>query len=212
MKNKAFDDDLGALAAAASTSAEARFRIMRQGPMRQAMKLEPFWWERLEAMALERRLSAAELVFRLLGALPDGANRTAYLRRCIGADLFANSRRYGAGAGAPLRELADGAPGPAFIVSNIRGLIAVNAPALRELERRLLQQVTLGPANVGFRRQASIDALFAALRAARGASIDHELRLRTGEASLNIACRATLFPAAERTGAGAADCAFCFLL
>ncbi|MGE0408454.1 MAG: ribbon-helix-helix domain-containing protein [Amphiplicatus sp.] len=205
------DDDLASVSEEALAFSEPRFRVMRAGSASQALKLEAIWWDGLEAMARARRVPLSTLVFQLLSRLPENNNKSAYLRLCAAVYLMNERRRFEARPDASLLALVREAPAPALIISEASGVVEINARALRELERRLLQYEMLSMAKVQIRQRALIDDLFADLRAS-GAVSDCDLKVRAGEGALTVQIRATLFPGAAMEGGGLADWACCFVL
>ncbi|HXI87095.1 MAG TPA: hypothetical protein VNH64_06525 [Parvularculaceae bacterium] len=187
------------------------FRVMRLGEASQALKLEPFWWAALEDMAERRKQSPAELVFALIAPLPEGTNKTAHLRRCIGWDLLESGRRLAGGHGATLHEMAKAAPAPALIVSAENGVEFVNDPALNELERRLLRHERPNIASIQFVNKAEVNSLFATLRAAAPLAVTFPIRIELGSSILAVSLSASLFAAATTERQRLVDWAFCFL-
>ncbi len=113
-----------------------RFRILKRGDWRRAIKLEEIFWKSLEEMAAQEGLKLTDYVRSVLDALPDHANQTAELRAHVARrlhDRLAETQERLAGSGAS--GMLQAAPVPGFVTGPGLGLIAYNGEFLRLIRR-----------------------------------------------------------------------------
>lgn len=179
--------------APAPSDGELRFRILKRGDWRRAIKLEDVFWSALELAAARENAKLTDYVRAVLDAAPEGANQTAHLRvhaARVLRDGLANAERRLSETSAG--EILKASPAPGFIVTSGLGLVGYNAAFARRMVEaaRLVPGEPLPAARMSL--EAPIDAIAAAIRKTRPKALECGFTLTIGASVLRGRIRACL--------------------
>jgi predicted DNA-binding ribbon-helix-helix protein len=120
------------------TAQKPVLKILQKDGQRQAVRLESIFWSELKVIAADRGTKTSRLVFALLNQLPEGTNKTSFLR-CLCMDSLRRRQQplqtLGS-QGYDMMALIAACPSPVAIITIARKLVAIN-PAFSDLAARL---------------------------------------------------------------------------
>lgn len=172
---------------------EPRFRILKRGDWRRAIKLEDVFWTSLEIAAERAGQKLTDYVRAVLEDAPDGANQTAILRvhaaRVLRDGLTAAERRLSETSAA---EILKASPAPGFIVASGHGLVAYNSAFARRMvdAARIIPGKPLPQARMSL--EAPIQHVAEAIRRARPKMLECGFTLQVGDGVVRGRIRTSL--------------------
>jgi predicted DNA-binding ribbon-helix-helix protein len=177
----------------------SRFRILRRGNWRRALRLEPIFWTALELAARENSMKLTDYVRTLI---PDGGragNQTSRLRAHAAQwmhERLIDSERRLAESG-PARMLK-AVPLPGFIIGGERGLIAYNGDFMKFVhdvaDKERIPRVSDARLNL----DAPIERIVETLRESTRPALECGFHLTLNDRRIRGRVRASLVPGTGR--------------
>lgn len=172
-----------------------RFRILKRGSWRRAIKLEGIFWTLLELAAKRHSLKLTDYVREVLGEASSSRNQTSDLRvhaaRWLHDRLEETERKL---EEASPQRLIQAVPLPAFIIGHKRGLIAHNSEFASFIRSVADKEQIAEVSQARLTLDAPLAAIIETLRATSKRALDCGFQIVLNERRLKGRVRVSLVP------------------